>query len=71
MATKYSKLPLNITNGHKIYHHHLPSQDPPEFTQIGIFGFKICHLATPIIGIDDKHVKEFPRAAARPANPFI
>jgi hypothetical protein len=21
-------------------------QDPPEFTQIGIFGLKICHLAT-------------------------
>jgi hypothetical protein len=21
-------------------------QDPPKFTQIGIFGLKICHLAT-------------------------
>jgi hypothetical protein len=32
-------------NGHKIYQH-LPLQDPPRFTQIGIFGSKICHLAT-------------------------
>jgi hypothetical protein len=25
---------------------HLPLQDPPKFTQSGIFGLKICHLAT-------------------------
>jgi hypothetical protein len=25
---------------------HLPLQDPPKFTQIGIFGWKICRLAT-------------------------
>jgi hypothetical protein len=25
---------------------HLPLPDPPNFSQIGIFGFKICHLAT-------------------------
>jgi hypothetical protein len=25
---------------------HLPPQDPPKFTQIGISGLKICHLAT-------------------------
>jgi hypothetical protein len=44
--------PQNITKDrkmdqsvHKIYQH-LPLQDPPKFTQIGIFGMKICHLAT-------------------------
>jgi hypothetical protein len=32
----------------KIYqiYQHLLSQDPPKFTQKGIFGLKICHLAT-------------------------
>jgi hypothetical protein len=35
----------NRPNGHKTYQH-LPLQDPPKFTQIGIFGLKICHLAT-------------------------
>jgi hypothetical protein len=30
---------------HKIYQH-LPLQDPPKFTQFGIFGLKINHLAT-------------------------
>jgi hypothetical protein len=25
---------------------HLPLQDPPKSTQSGIFGVKICHLAT-------------------------
>jgi hypothetical protein len=28
-----------------MYQHH-PLQDPPKFTQIGIFGLKIYHLAT-------------------------
>jgi hypothetical protein len=32
-------------NGHKIYQH-LPLQDTPKFTHIGIFGLKIYHLAT-------------------------
>jgi hypothetical protein len=35
----------NRPNSHKIYQH-TPLQDPPKFTQIGIFGLKICHLAT-------------------------
>jgi hypothetical protein len=34
-----------IPNGRKIYQHY-PLQDPPKFTQIGIFALKICHLAT-------------------------
>jgi hypothetical protein len=34
-----------ILNGHEIYQH-FPFQDPQKFTQIGIFGFKINHLAT-------------------------
>jgi hypothetical protein len=35
----------NRPNGNKIFQH-LPLQDPPEFTQIGIFGLKTNHLAT-------------------------
>jgi hypothetical protein len=52
MTTKYTKWPLNISNGrkntpngHKVYQH-FPLQDPPKFTQIGIFGLKTNHLAT-------------------------
>jgi hypothetical protein len=52
ITAKYNKWPQNMPNGrkiekngHKIYQH-LPLQDPPKFTQIGIFGLKICHLAT-------------------------
>jgi hypothetical protein len=45
MATKYIKWPQNIPNGHKIYQR-LPLQDSPKLIQIGIFGLKICHLAT-------------------------
>jgi hypothetical protein len=44
-AIKYTKRPQYRPNVHKIYQH-LPLQDPPKFTQIGIFGLKICHLAT-------------------------
>jgi hypothetical protein len=48
---KYTKWPKNILNGQKytkwpkIYQQH-PSQDPPKFTQNGIFSLEICHLAT-------------------------
>jgi hypothetical protein len=45
MSTKYSKCSQNRPIGHKTYQH-LPLQDPPKFAQIGIFGLKICHLAT-------------------------
>jgi hypothetical protein len=34
-----------IPNGHKMYQH-LSLQDPPKFTQIGIFGLKMYNLAT-------------------------
>jgi hypothetical protein len=27
---------------------HLLLQDPPKFTPVGIFGLKMCHLATPV-----------------------
>jgi hypothetical protein len=30
----------------KYVYQHLPLQDPPKFTQNGLFGLKICHLAT-------------------------
>jgi hypothetical protein len=45
MATTYTKWPQHIPNGRKI-DQHLPLQDPQKFTQIGIFGLKLCHLAT-------------------------
>jgi hypothetical protein len=45
MATKFTEWLQNISNGRKIYQH-LQLQDPPKFTQIGIFGLKVYHLAT-------------------------
>jgi hypothetical protein len=45
MATQYNKCPLNIPNGHKIYQY-FPFQGPPKYTQGGIFGMKIFHLAS-------------------------
>jgi hypothetical protein len=48
MSTKY----IHISNGRKIdqmvikYAQQPTLQDPPKFTQILIFGLKICHLAT-------------------------
>jgi hypothetical protein len=44
-AITFSKWPLNIPHGHKIYQH-FPFQCSPKFTQIGIFGLKLNHLAT-------------------------
>jgi hypothetical protein len=41
-----------IPHGQKIYQH-FPFQGPPNFTQIGIFGSKINHLATLLISIID------------------
>jgi hypothetical protein len=48
---KKYQITRNIPNGSKIYQnehkiYHLPLHDPPKFTQIWIFGLKICHLAT-------------------------
>jgi hypothetical protein len=45
MVTKYIKWPENRPNGYKICQL-LPLQNPKKFTQIGIFGLEICHLAT-------------------------
>jgi hypothetical protein len=48
---KYTKWIESIQNGknrsygHKLYQHR-PWLDSPKFTQIGIFGMKIYHLAT-------------------------
>jgi hypothetical protein len=39
MAKNYTEWPQNIPNGHKLYQH-FPFQDPPKYTQIGIFGFE-------------------------------
>jgi hypothetical protein len=45
MVIKYLKWPQHITNGHKI-HEYFSIYGPPKFTQNGIFGLKINHLAT-------------------------
>jgi hypothetical protein len=48
ITIKYTKNGKRLPDGHqldKIYQH-LPSQDPPKFTQFGIFGLKTNHLAT-------------------------
>jgi hypothetical protein len=37
---KYTNWSKSRPNGHKVYQHH-PLQDPPKFTQIGIFGLKM------------------------------
>jgi hypothetical protein len=42
---KIYQMVKNIPNGHTMYQH-LPLQASPKFTQIRIFGFKLCHLAT-------------------------
>jgi hypothetical protein len=41
MAIKHTKWPQNIPNDQ-----HFPLKDNPNFTQSGIFGLKIYHLAT-------------------------
>jgi hypothetical protein len=43
---RYTKLSQNRPKG-LIIDQHLTFQDPPKFSQIGMFGSKICHLATP------------------------
>jgi hypothetical protein len=51
ITIKYTQWPQNIQmavnrpNGNKMCQH-LPLLDPPKCTQIGIFGLKMCHLAT-------------------------
>jgi hypothetical protein len=45
MAIKCTKLSWYIPNGHRIYQP-FAFQGPPKFSQIGIFGMKIYHLAT-------------------------
>jgi hypothetical protein len=48
MATKHTKWSQNKLNDRKNRPNgqHLPLQDLPKCTQIGILGLKICHLAT-------------------------
>jgi hypothetical protein len=41
----HTQWPSNILHGHKICQQ-FPFQGPPKYTQIGIFGSKINHLAT-------------------------
>jgi hypothetical protein len=45
MATKIPNCRKIDQMAIKIYQH-LPMQDSPEFNHFGIFGLKICHLAT-------------------------
>jgi hypothetical protein len=51
MATKYMKWPEIGPNGLKLYQH-LPLQDPPKFTQTGLFGLKICAIWQPWFQIE-------------------
>jgi hypothetical protein len=47
ITAKYTKRPyVNIPNGHYVNMKHFLFQGPPKFTQIGIFGMQIYHLAT-------------------------
>jgi hypothetical protein len=52
MTTKYTKWTLNIPNGHKVYQKatkytkQFSLQGVPKYSQTGIFGMKIYHLAT-------------------------
>jgi hypothetical protein len=52
IATKLPNGNKNVPRGRNIfqtdieYTHLFPLKDPPKFTQIGIFGLKINHLAT-------------------------
>jgi hypothetical protein len=48
MVIKYPKCPLNIPKASKI-HQHFPIQSHTKFAQIGIFGSKLNHLATPFL----------------------
>jgi hypothetical protein len=51
MTTNYTKRLCIIPDGHKLYqtavkvYQHFPFQGPPKYTQLGIFGPKINHLA--------------------------
>jgi hypothetical protein len=54
MAITSTKWPQNIPNGHIICQH-LPLQNPTKFTQIGIFGVKIYHLAALGTGQEAHH----------------
>jgi hypothetical protein len=45
MAIKYARRPYYVPNGQKI-NQHVPRQGPSKFSQNGIFGLKIYHLAT-------------------------
>jgi hypothetical protein len=49
MIEKYTSCQYYILKVHIIYKP-FPIQGPPKFTQIVIFGLKICHLATLIQG---------------------
>jgi hypothetical protein len=55
IITKCNKRPLNLPIGNKTYQIAIKYtnifqyvQDPPKFTQNGIFGLKMNHLATPV-----------------------
>jgi hypothetical protein len=45
MAIAFTNWTQNRPNGHTLYQH-LPLQDPPKYTQFGIYSLKINHLAT-------------------------
>jgi hypothetical protein len=71
MVIKYSKCPLNVPNGHKIFQHfHI--RDPEIFSQIGIFGLKTNHLATLVTteALFEKKGLFFKNSLSQSRNPF-
>jgi hypothetical protein len=50
MATKYTTLPKNGPNGHKIFQHITFARASKIYPNWDFLGLKICHLATPVHG---------------------
>jgi hypothetical protein len=51
MTINHTKWKQNIPNDHKMYEH-LPLQDPPKFSQIGIFGLQNMPSGNPGAGFE-------------------
>jgi hypothetical protein len=49
-----------------INYQHLQLPYPPKFTQIGIFGLKICHLATLSVAGIAKQIKKKTKLGKKP-----
>jgi hypothetical protein len=61
MSIKYNNRPKNGQVSIKYRYQHLPLQVPPKFTQIGIFGLKICMPSGNPVGQLNKSVDGWAR----------